>query len=108
MVIAAAEVVGALACGRIADRCGGSRFVLMVSGVVEVCSVSAVCIAALNTDIKQQHKRGDCGPEWYVAAALIGLSDAGLQSQAYTVTGSLFRGSKDKVEAFAVFGVLQH
>ena len=44
---------------------------------------------------------------WYLAAGLIGLADAGFQSQAYTVTGAVF-SDELKVHAFAVFSVLQH
>lgn len=111
IVIAAAEVLGSVCAGRLADTSFGSSAVLWISFVIEGAAVLCVCAVANRTG------GDDSGTEigsssggsgwWYVAAALLGLADAGFQSQAYTVTGACFSDAL-KVNAFAVFGVLQH
>jgi hypothetical protein len=104
IVIAAAEVLGSVAAGRLADTSFGSGAVLWSSLVIEAVAVLCVCFVASHT-----HDSGGDGGSgwWYAAAALLGLADAGFQSQAYTVTGACFPDAL-KVNAFAVFGVLQH
>ena len=44
---------------------------------------------------------------WYIGCALLGLADAGVQSQTYTVVGREYTGAH-KEDAFAVFSVVQH
>ena len=104
IVIAAAEVLGSVTAGRVADTRLGSSAVLWFSLIVEVVAVLCVCYVADHTDSAESDGESN---GWYLAAALLGLADSGFQSQAYTVTGACFSDAL-KVNAFAVFGVLQH
>ena len=45
--------------------------------------------------------------QWYLGCALLGLADAGFQSQAYTMVGRKYSG-RSKIHAFSVFAVVQH
>jgi hypothetical protein len=107
IVIAAAEVLGSVSAGRLADTSLGSSAVLWISFVIEGVAVLCVCFVANRTDGDGTGINSGGSGWWYVAAALLGLADAGFQSQAYTVTGACFSDAL-KVNAFAVFGVLQH
>lgn len=111
IVIASVECLGSLACGKISDRCGSDSVLypsyVLVFVALYWCSMAGLSSVGAGGSNLVRTLVPDQDMQWYLGCGLLGLADAGFQSQVYTVVGRQYAGAS-KVDAFAVFGVMQH